>query len=361
MTKTAGDNGLAAWMRRLIYGVLLLVVLGAGMSGFLIWYKPSPFQITLAGKSGDLGAGYGRKLRTPMRLLTCYYLDRKVCQGDARLIEASRELALQSLANWPREYREELDATATAAQLPMSALAFGNAFVDLGRVRAGCRSVVVSETNLLFHAHNLDWDTLGGLGRWTTCILRRNPTDGRLATVSIGFPAMIGALDVINEKGLALSFNQLGWGKGGTNEPVFLMVRRIAETCTSLEAARTNLIHAAPGMAFIITVSDAPSGSGSVFERVNNRVTERPLQRGFVAACNTVQGTNFGTTRLDQVLAKSGANDLGAVERVLAAPEVLMECNIYSVIFDFHHNRFWLASGEIPAAKGGYREFQLFK
>jgi Acyl-coenzyme A:6-aminopenicillanic acid acyl-transferase len=361
MTKPAGHKRLATWMRRLVYGVLLLVVLGAGVLSFLIWYKPSPFQITLAGKSGDLGAGYGRKLRTPMRLLTRYYLDRKVCQGDAKLIETSRESALQSLANWPKEYREELDATAAAAQLPVSALAFGNSFVDLGRVRAGCRSVVLSETNLLFHAHNLDWDTLGGLGRWTTCIVRRNPTDGRLATVSIGFPGMIGALDVINEKGLALSFNQLGWGKGGTNEPVFVMVRRIAETCTSLEDARTNLIHAPPGMAFIITVSDARSASGSVFERVNNRVTERPLQRGFVAACNTVQGTNFGTTRLDQVLTKSGANDLSAVQRVLAAPEVLMECNIYSVIFDFRHNRFWLASGEIPAAKSGYQEFQLFK
>jgi predicted choloylglycine hydrolase len=144
--------------------------------------------------------------------------------------------------------------------------------LDLGRARAGCRSVVVSQTNVLFHAHNLDWDTLGGLGRWTTCIVRRNPSDGRLATVCIGFPGMIGALDIINEKGLALSFNQLGWGKGGTNEPVFLMLRRIAEMCASLEAARTNLIHAAPGMPFIITVSDARSGTGSVFERVNNRV-----------------------------------------------------------------------------------------
>src|SRR5690242_5118646 len=139
MTKTAGQSRSVAWTRRLIYGVLLLVVLGAGLLVFLIWYKPSPFQITLAGKSGDLGAGYGRKLQTPMRLLTRYYLDRKVCQGDAKLIEASRELALQSLANWPQEYREELDATATAAQLPVSALAFGNVFVDLGRVRAGCR------------------------------------------------------------------------------------------------------------------------------------------------------------------------------------------------------------------------------
>ena len=69
---------------------------------------------------------------------------------------------------------------------------------------------------------------------------------------------------------------------------------------------------------------------------------------------------NSSFQRLDQVLAKSGANDLSALQRVLAAPGVLMECNIYSVIFDFRHNRFWLASGQIPATKGGYREFQLF-
>ena len=38
-----------------------------------------------------------------------------------------------------------------------------------------------------------------------------------------------------------------------------------------------------------------------------------------------------------------------------------MESNIYSVVFDFRHNRLWLASGEVPAAKSRYREFPLFK
>jgi hypothetical protein len=40
--------------------------------------------------------------------------------------------------------------------------------------------------------------------------------------------------------------------------------------------------------------------------------------------------------------------------------ETLMECNIYSLSFDYHHNRLWLASGEVPAAKGNYREYPLF-
>lgn len=361
MTRPSDKNRLAIWTRRLVYAVLLFVVLAAGVLAGFIWYKPSPIQVAIAGDSRDLGTSYGRELRMPMRLVTRFYLDRIVCLGNPKLIEGSRAAALRSLPNWPNRYRDELNATAAAARLPVGALAFGNTFLDLGRVRAGCRSVVLSQSNVVFHAHNLDWDNLGGLGRWATCIVRRNPTDGRLATVSIGFPGMIGALDIINEKGLALSFNQLGWGKGGTNEPVFIMLRRIAETCDSLEAARANLFKAPDGMPFIITVSDARANTGSVFERVHDRVTERPLRGGFVAACNTAQGTNCGATKLDQALSKLGTTDWNGIRHVLGSPGVLMECNIFSVIFDFHHNRLWLASGEVPAAKGSYREYPLFR
>ncbi len=200
MTKPAGRNSLGTWTRRLTYAVRLFILLAAGVVAGLIWYKPSAIEVALAGDSRELGASYGRKLRTPIRLLTRFYLDRIVCRGDPNLIEGSRAAALRSLPNWPDRYREELIATAAAARLPVSALAFGNTLLDLGMARAGCRSVVLSQTNTVFHAHNLDWDNLGGLARWVTGIVRRRPTDGRLATVSVGFPGMIGALDIINEK-----------------------------------------------------------------------------------------------------------------------------------------------------------------
>jgi hypothetical protein len=348
-------------IRLLLYTLLATIIAVSALVGFLIFYKPAPFEVAMQGTSEKLGSQYGRKFRVPIHLVSRFYLDRTVCRGDSKLIQTSRKAALESLQNWPQVYREELNATAAAAKVPPSALAFGNSFLDLGKVRAGCRSVVVSSSNLVLHAHNLDWDTLAGFGRWTTCVVRRTPSDGRFATVSIGFPGMIGALDVINEKGLALSFNQMGWGKGGTNEPVLIMLRRVAETCASLDQARTNLLHAAPGMPFIITVSDAASGEGSVFERAKDQVTERPLEGGTVAACNTLQGTRSGTTRLDQLLATTSSRNLETVQDLLGAPEVLMQSNIYSVIFDFQNNRLWLASGEVPAAGGNYREFRLFR
>ena len=248
---------------------------------------------------------------------------------------------------------------AAAAGVEQAALAYGNCFLDLGNAKAGCRSLVVATNDLFLHAHNLDWDNLGGLGRWTTCIIRRKPTDGRFQTVAIGFPGMVGALDIINEKGLALSFNQLGFGKGTVSEPVFIMMRRTAETCSSLEAARKEILQATTGMPFIITVSDASSGQASIFERLQDRIVERPA-RGWVAGCNAAQGTVIGGTRLDQVVGAAQITGVADVYKLLSNPDVMMGSNIYSVVFAFRLNRLLIASGEVPAAAGRFREYLLF-
>jgi hypothetical protein len=130
----------------------------------------------------------------------------------------------------------------------------------MGSARAGCRSLVVQTPQGMLHAHNLDWDDLAGLGRWTVCVIRRRPDDGRLATVAIGFPGQVGAMDIINERGVALSFNQLGRGKRAVSEPVWIAMRRIAETKASFGPARTAILELPPGMPFLITLSDSASG-----------------------------------------------------------------------------------------------------
>jgi hypothetical protein len=48
------------------------------------------------------------------------------------------------------------------------------------------------------------------------------------------------------------------------------------------------------------------------------------------------------------------------VQAVLRHPDVLMACNIYSVIFDYGGNRLYLASGSTPAAARAYRVHELF-
>ena len=48
------------------------------------------------------------------------------------------------------------------------------------------------------------------------------------------------------------------------------------------------------------------------------------------------------------------------MKKILRNKQVLLGCNIYSVIFDYKNNAFYLASGKIPAANGKYRKFTLF-
>lgn len=345
------------WFVWLASMVLLLVGTGVYV---LLWFQPSPKVVTISGSSTSLGAEYGRAFRPHLKLLTRVYLDRIVCQNNPTLITSRRSKALEGLKHWSLPYAEELAAAAQASGVETGALAYGNSFLDLGNTRAGCRSAVVASSNAFLHAHNLDWDNLGGLGRWTTCIVRRHPTDGRLATVAVGFPGLIGALDIINEKGLALSFNQLGVGRGDVTEPVLIMIRRVAETCSSLNQARREILNAPPGMPFIITVSAARPEEASIFERARDPVVERPLTNGWAAACNVAQNTTPGATRLDQLLAESPIGNEKDLQRVLSHPEVLMACNIYSVIFDFRHNRLLVASGKIPAAAESFRSFLLF-
>ena len=48
------------------------------------------------------------------------------------------------------------------------------------------------------------------------------------------------------------------------------------------------------------------------------------------------------------------------MQAALRDPIVLLPNNLYSIIWDHSHNRFYLASGTIPAATADYREYVMF-
>ena len=117
-------------------------------------------------------------------------------------------------------------------------------------------------------------------------------------------------------------------------------------------------------MPFFITLADGKSGKAAVFERDESGVTERRLAGSVVAADNTSWfGRSAGACPAGKAARKhlsEGETPLKAMKSTLRDPKVLLGCNIYSVIFDYSNNAFYLASGKIPAAKGKYRKFTLF-
>jgi hypothetical protein len=307
------------------------------------------------------------------------YVRRILCGGDDPTFEARAGKADKLFDSIDPRWKEEIAGIAEGSGVDERALELGNCFLDLGYYRMGCREVVAFEkfpngSARLLHAHNLDWDNLGGIGNFIVTIFRTEGGDGRLATVRVGFPGMVGALTIINEKGVSLGFNQLGFSDGEVEgAPVFIAIRDIAETCGSFKEAEQRIMSLPKGMPFCITLADARAAEAAVYERLEDGVVrKRPAEGGIAAADNSSWcGADMSDCPVAAAAKAAGifagdasdADGNGPVERlkgVLRDPKVLLGCNIYSVIFDFRGNRMYLAAGRIPAANGTYREYGLF-
>lgn len=315
-----------------------------------------PEIVTLSADPAEAGRIHGSKLKFGVRLLETLYIGQLKQPGS---IEKACELFTGIDPRWT----VELAALADASGADRDALMLGNCFLDIGHFRNGCRQVLsVRGDGSVLHAHNLDWN-LAGIGQYWVSVFRAPGGDGRLPTVHLGFPGMVGALDVINSEGVALSFNQLGFPRKESKMPVFLRMREIAETCPDFESAEAAILAMPPGMPFCIGLSHSKSGKIAVYERdADGTISKREPQAGLITADNTPRG---GTTprenAVDEVARAAMPLESGNdVVTVLRNRRVLLACNMYSVIFDFKANVFYLASGTRPAAEGEYRTFPLF-
>jgi hypothetical protein len=343
--------------RFVLYAAVLL-----GLLWFHAWDGPRPQEVRLAGSPEALGAQFGQATRLRVKLLCRVYVKGFVCRNKPDLYATHSQAAMKL---WPcigAVYQREFDALAKAAGVDREAVLLGNSFVDLGVSAYGCRAVVAQTPTGLLHGHNLDWDNVGGLANWSITLIRRAPDDGRYRTVAIGLPGLIGALDIANEHGLCLSVNQISLGNGDPVEPVLIRLRRIAETCRTYAEARREILAAPPDMPFALTVSSAEEGLSGVFEPDRDAVTERPASGGRSWADNATWGAAdvWERSALGQVVHDAHIEAPGDVQVVLRQPQVLLACNIYSVIFDHAGNRLYLASGSTPAAPRAYRVFELF-
>lgn len=338
-----------------LYAAVLLLIVG-----WCLFPGPRPRQATLAGTPSEMGEAFGRGHRLFTRLLCRLYIKGFICGNDAGVVKERREKALTLWPCLQSAYQEELMGLSRGAGVDHGLLLLGNSFIDLGFSASGCRAIVSTQGPELLHAHNLDWDSVGGLANWGITIVRRAPTDGRLRTVSIALPGMVGALDIINERGVALSLNQISYGSGEKTEPVFIRMRRIAEQCADYAAAKAEIEKIPPTTPFILTLSSARERRGGVFEPVGGRITERPPENALVCADNVTWGKAFRQSEVDRGVRRHKVADIAGMQAALRDKDVLLACNIYSVIFDFAGNRLLLASGKTPAAAGTYREYTLF-
>ncbi len=357
-------------VRFICYGVILLLLVTTclvpgGQVRFrqLVWSylpAPAPHVLEVSGVPRERGLAMGEKFKWEIRLLDKIYI-RSFAPPET--FPKYRRQATDLFNRIPARWKDEVEALATGSGVDAATLKLGNSFLDMGLNASGCRQIHVDTANGMLHAHNLDWDNLGGVGNYLVTIVRSEHERGRLRTVHITFPGLVGALDIINENGIAMSFNQLGINRGGeTHYPVFIAMRDIAETCRSFEEARERIVRMPKGMPFCIGLSSAREHRSSVFERVSgdDKVLERPARDGIVSADNMAWGDRR-SGEIDRIVRDGRIEGWRDLAGLLRNPKILLSCNIYSVIFDYQANKFYLASGTVPAALGEYREFTLFE
>ncbi len=356
---------------RLVGSLVILVVLAVialipgGATNFRqvamkVIPTPKPHILELSGNSFQRGEIHGKEMKWAIRLLDKIYIRYFAPDGKLAVFRQRAEQVFQSIdPGWSEELRGMCQATGVEENILM----LGNSFLDLGLNASGCRQIHINTNGKILHSHNLDWDNLGGVGNYLVTIYRSSGKPGAYRTVHLAFPGMIGVLDIINEHGIAMSFNQIGFGDKNTlpKIPVFIAMREIAESCRDFESARQRLLDMPAGMPFLIGLSDAKSGQMAIFERdLGSGVKEITPDGPYLTADNIARFNSRHTNPLLEQVKATAPRSTEDLIALLRNPKILLGCNIYSVIFDFADNTMYLASGEVPAAIGKYRKFTLF-
>lgn len=148
----------------------------------------------------------------------------------------------------------------------------------------GCSAAVTTEVDQAGNEvhcliRNLDWLSLQCLGNHTLGFITRTPhTDPKRprAVFSLGFSIGILGLSLVNDKGLVIAINEAT--KMDTKRenpkanciPQFILIRQIAENCTTIAEVKRYLDAHEPATSHILTVMDR-EGSSGVFEILPNK------------------------------------------------------------------------------------------
>lgn len=144
---------------------------------------------------------------------------------------------------------------------------------------------------------NLDWGSLGILGRCTLLIVRRldNAGDsGPRATLSVAIPPGHFAISMLNDRGLFITLNEVSTMQNKRHAvggmPEGLLIRDIVRSCTTLEEVIAYLEEQPAASPHSLTVRDA-HGNGAIIQILpaesREPFTVRPLEsQDWIAVTN---------------------------------------------------------------------------
>jgi isopenicillin-N N-acyltransferase-like protein len=195
------------------------------------------------------------------------------------------------LKKFPEDYRKEIDAVAKASGIDRDLIVVANTFPDLAKI-GGCSTLVVgparSASGGLLLGRNWDFAPIAGIEEFGLVTVYR--PKGKRAFTSIGVPGCIVSGTVINDAGLAIAGNEIAAAGDGSPRfdpqgvPMTVIMRRIAEECTTVGEAEKLLRSVKRTTMLSLTVCDRKEGA--VFEITPKTVAARRSEKGLCYCTN---------------------------------------------------------------------------
>lgn len=273
------------------------------------------------------------------------------------------------IKNIPEDHYKELQSIIKASKQEAGAINVANTMLELRRM-GGCSTLIVSKekskTGEMLFGRNFDFPPQGILERFSIVSIVK--PDKKFAYIAIGYPALVGVISGMNEKGLAVATLDVYSSKDKsprfdiTGVPMIFTFRKILEECSTVEEAEKILRKNRATTWMNLAVCDR--NKGAVFELTPRAVVKREGEDGILPCTNHFRSPKLATNkscRRYRSLLKSGKIEKLGIEEV---KKMIHSANqgkwtLQSMVFEPATLKVHISVGNGPSSKGPYHEFDF--
>lgn len=323
---------------------------------------------TYKGTAEEIGKAFGKD---EGKNFTQFYSEIMKVKGIGYWRELAIYYKIKSLIKMlDSETIAEMQAFSKVSKVPYRQIVLTNYFYDLISRNQGCRQSVAwgekTKNKMLIHARNLDWNDWGKALRSYNILLTRYYKTGN-AIATLGWPGFLGCLTGCNNKGLVIAYNQLSGGNGKKGVPIFLILRNVLRNANSLSAALEIIKKSNYCTNGSIMISSIKDNKAMVVDIMDDDVLVKYPQKNFIVNNNThyfedekLLIKDYQACPLYKITKTNNDLTVQSFQNILSDKKVLLSCNILTAIFVMEQKKLYISCGRYQAAKGPYKEIDLF-
>jgi hypothetical protein len=261
-------------------------------------------------------------------------------------------------------YFREMDALATAAELPKEEVRLANFFPEMFHCSGFALFGKATKNGHLYHGRILDY--MRGMGLEQSAVVMVLQPDKGNAWVNVGYAGFIGSVTAMNEKHIAIG-EMGGRGEGNWDgKPMAELVREVMEKANTLDEAVEIMRKGPRTCEYYYVISDSKNNSAvgiaatpDKFEVIKPGESHPLLPNPSKDTVLLSAGDRYEELA-KRVKANYGKFDADSARDLMTRPVCMTSC-LHSALFEPETLDFWVANADSksPAAHCRYTHYNL--